>query len=167
MPGQSQKISPKHTKTWVTVGVAWGLRRPQTGSQEEQHAYERKVFLGLVAVIFIFWIIIKVFGLESESDQSEVVRDKPTIKCSEQVHIYAEFLIKRELKDPGSFEWTESVLGMPTQGVNIYPNGVWHITFRARNSFGGMVVETAEGTWDPKATTDETCRESIRLDRIA
>lgn len=115
----------------------------------------------LVGVVLVLVVLISMIP------ESEATRDKRMAKEAEAAaedaedrrkgfhcltvrgrHRDMERFIKERLKDPGSYEYISTSIAPVDEGAE----HVIFVNYRARNSFGGMVIGQAGGFVDP-----ETC----------
>lgn len=93
--------------------------------------------LGFIGIIFIVGLII--------GPRGERTADEIASKCFSGWNGSSRELVRRvksSLRDPGSFEHVETRRTQANGAGQI----VVKMVYRARNGFGGMVVETAYGT---------------------
>jgi len=96
---------------------------------------------GLIALIVIIFII---YSLSNDDKPTKATPSKPLTRQElvekqfsawDGSHYALERLIKKNLKDPDSYEHIETRFGDKGEYILVYTK------YRARNSFGGMVIE--------------------------
>ena len=112
----------------------------QTRESEAKEPETVKPSTAIVVLIGVVLVIGLIVGPRGEQTADEIAA-----KCFSNWNGSSRELVRRvknTLRDPGSFEHVETRRTQPNGAGQI----VVRMVYRARNGFGGMVVETAYGT---------------------
>ena len=123
---------------------------------------KKNLTIGGAVLLAVIIIIILVAPESEEQKQEKLAEEKREateeaedlrkgFHCLSEVtgrHYGMEELIKDQLKDPGSFDEADTLIGPVENGEHTI-----RVDYRARNSLGGMVFGSAVGAVDT-----ETCR---------
>ena len=114
---------------WKVAGVSWGV-----------------VLFMIMAMILIIILIPETKEQKQERIAEEAEDHRKGFHCLSKTtgrHYGMETMIKEQLKDPGSFDEAETLIAPVNGGQHRI-----HIEYRAKNSFGAMVVGAAVGLVD-------------------
>ena len=152
----------KHAKQCPHCGHSYELQsKPQKQNNQKTGILNQNIGCGgLIVIIFIGWLIFKESPSEKSTRLAEERAKKEAIEASktpQQIrketiekafsawdgsHYNLERYIKKHLKDPDRYEHIETRFGDKVDHILVITK------YRARNSFGGMVIEQVAAKTD-------------------
>ena len=125
----------------------------------------RKWIAYLFFTAIIFFIISIVAAILAPKSQADIQKEKSdsTAKAKEELlfkmYFFSEKIIKGNLKDPDSYQEIEHQSNFTKQSKDEKTYIQVKIKYRARNSFGGMVVKDRYFNYDKNMALIETFEE--------